>query len=267
MRRRDTEAATGALSRETRKRDRARRQSLVEPPTSGREVEKSAALERRPPEIEQAPRSDLATYVPPDPDQIGVTRRQFLNRSIVACFGISLAAASAPRCWPSCGRSPQGGFGSKVIQVGKITDIAAGDHRRQRLLLLRPRAALWMTRYPLAASTRPRRSTRRPVLASMEAGVTVVYQKCPHLGCRVPSCLTSQWFECPCHGSQYNQAGEKKGGPAPRGMDRFATTVDRRRAHRRHRHHHPGPADRHRHHRPGGRRTALRRGGALMPEP
>jgi cytochrome b6-f complex iron-sulfur subunit len=59
----------------------------------------------------------------------------------------------------------------------------------------------------------------------MEAGLVVVYQKCPHLGCRVPSCATSQWFECPCHGSQYNQAGEKKGGPAPRGMDRFKTEV------------------------------------------
>ncbi len=55
----------------------------------------------------------------------------------------------------------------------------------------------------------------------MEAGYVALYQKCVHLGCRVPSCETSQWFECPCHGSQYNQAGEKKGGPAPRGLDRF----------------------------------------------
>jgi cytochrome b6-f complex iron-sulfur subunit len=41
----------------------------------------------------------------------------------------------------------------------------------------------------------------------------------------VPECKSSQWFECPCHGSQYNQAGEKKGGPAPRGMDGFAMEV------------------------------------------
>ena len=41
----------------------------------------------------------------------------------------------------------------------------------------------------------------------------------------MPACLTSQWFECPCHGSQYNQVGEKKGGPAPRGLDRFAMAV------------------------------------------
>jgi cytochrome b6-f complex iron-sulfur subunit len=55
----------------------------------------------------------------------------------------------------------------------------------------------------------------------MEAGIVVVYQKCPHLGCRVPSCATSQWFECPCHGSKYNRVGEKQAGPAPRGLDRF----------------------------------------------
>ena len=40
-----------------------------------------------------------------------------------------------------------------------------------------------------------------------------------------PTANRSQWFECPCHGSQYNQVGEKKGGPAPRGMDHFGTTV------------------------------------------
>ncbi|HMC42913.1 MAG TPA: Rieske 2Fe-2S domain-containing protein, partial [Acidimicrobiales bacterium] len=35
-----------------------------------------------------------------------------------------------------------------------------------------------------------------------------------------------QWFECPCHGSKYNRVGEKKGGPAPRGLDRFGVSVD-----------------------------------------
>jgi cytochrome b6-f complex iron-sulfur subunit len=60
----------------------------------------------------------------------------------------------------------------------------------------------------------------------MEAGITALYQKCPHLGCRVPECASSQWFECPCHGSQYNRNGEKKAGPAPRGMDLFAVSLD-----------------------------------------
>ena len=59
-----------------------------------------------------------------------------------------------------------------------------------------------------------------------EYGLVALYQKCPHLGCRVPDCASSRWFECPCHGSQYNQVGEKKAGPAPRGMDRFSISVD-----------------------------------------
>ena len=44
-------------------------------------------------------------------------------------------------------------------------------------------------------------------------------------GCRVPWCPSSQWFECPCHGSKYNRVGEKQGGPAPRGLDRFVLEV------------------------------------------
>ena len=64
-----------------------------------------------------------------------------------------------------------------------------------------------------------------PVLNGMENGLVALYQKCPHLGCRVPECKSSQWFECPCHGSQYDRVGEKKAGPAPRGMDRFGITV------------------------------------------
>jgi cytochrome b6-f complex iron-sulfur subunit len=60
----------------------------------------------------------------------------------------------------------------------------------------------------------------------MSSGIVALYQKCPHLGCRVPTCATSQWFECPCHGSQFNRVGEKKGGPAPRGMDRFAVSIN-----------------------------------------
>ena len=63
------------------------------------------------------------------------------------------------------------------------------------------------------------------LISGMESGVIAMYQKCPHLGCRVPQCNSSQWFECPCHGSQYNRVGEKKGGPAPRGMDHFVVAV------------------------------------------
>ena len=52
-----------------------------------------------------------------------------------------------------------------------------------------------------------------------------LFQRCVHLGCRVPWCATSVGFECPCHGSKYNAVGEYFDGPAPRNLDRFAVEV------------------------------------------
>ena len=51
-------------------------------------------------------------------------------------------------------------------------------------------------------------------------------QKCPHLGCHVPYCESSGRFECPCHGSIYDLAGEYITGPSPRGMDRYEVKLD-----------------------------------------
>jgi cytochrome b6-f complex iron-sulfur subunit len=224
MRRRDLDTAVGQLSRETRKRDRG--ESPVTPdeegPTTGREVERAAALERRPPELEKVGAADLTAFVPPDPDTIGVTRRQFFNRSIVLFFALGLSsfgAAVLAFLWPV----PKGGFGSK-LRVGKVSDLQS-QITAAKGFLYNAEGRMWMTNYPSSAIDKAKKVYSQPVLNSMEAGIVVVYQKCPHLGCRVPSCGTSQWFECPCHGSQYNQAGEKKGGPAPRGMDRFSTEV------------------------------------------
>lgn len=221
-RRKDSQEAIGVLARETRARDKAAVISEGDAP-KGREIERLADLERKG-ELATTPKgaSDLTPYVPPDPETIGVARRQFLNRSIIAFFGLGLAgfgAAVLGFLWPQ----PKGGFGSK-IQVGKISDIQAKITANKGFYYV-PEGRMWLTNYPSAAAEKAKAVYPPPVLNSLEAGVAVLYQKCPHLGCRVPDCQSSQWFECPCHGSQYNQAGEKKGGPAPRGMDRFATEV------------------------------------------
>ena len=224
-RRRDAGTATGALSRETRRRDKVsplEAQSEAEPPETGRQVEARAEIERRPPELVKAGGGDLTEYVPPDPEAVGVTRRQFFNRSIVLVMGLSLTgfgAAVIAYLWPT----PKGGFGSK-IRVGNISDTIAKIEASSGFLYL-AEGRMWITEYPASALEKAKKVYPAPVLAGMEAGVVALYQKCPHLGCRVPSCATSQWFECPCHGSQYNQVGEKKGGPAPRGMDHFAMEV------------------------------------------
>lgn len=63
-------------------------------------------------------------------------------------------------------------------------------------------------------------------ITSTEGSLVALYQKCPHLGCRVPFCDSSGRFECPCHGSKFNLKGEYLAGPTPRGMDRFPVRVE-----------------------------------------
>ncbi len=225
-RRRDTGEVIGALARETRKRDRGAVPASVasEPAVTGREVEAAASLER----LEAS--SALATidakppvaWVPPDPEVLAVTRRQFFNRGIVTFFGLGLSgfgAACLAFLWPKLG----GGFGS-VIRLGNTSSIDAKIAEGSGFAYY-PEGRMWVTKYPSAALGAAR-NVYGAELPGMEAGYTALYQKCVHLGCRVPECKTSQWFECQCHGSQYNRNGEKKGGPAPRGLDRFPITVD-----------------------------------------
>lgn len=151
-----------------------------------------------------------------------VERRKFLNRSLVAFTGASTGMFGLgvfSFIWPQ----PVTGFGADV-NMGPIDDLLAqiADNNG---FVHRPEARTWITAYPAVALDKARGVYSNAELAGMEAGVVALFQKCPHLGCLVPKCVTSQWFECPCHCSHFNQVGEKRGGPTPRGMDRFAMEV------------------------------------------
>ena len=228
-RRRDTTAATGALSRETRRRDRSAdlpsaftNATGLQP--TGREVERAADAARRTRVVVVAPTAGApAPYVPPDDETVGVTRRQFLNRGIVNMFALGLGgfgAATLAFLWPT----GAGGFGSKIDLPASLDEMLAYYSDNKQPYYYAP-GRLYVSPYPKAALGKAKNVYGGGVLAGMEKGIVALYQKCPHLGCRVPWCTTSQWFECPCHGSQYNRVGEKKGGPAPRGMDRFSVTI------------------------------------------
>ena len=65
----------------------------------------------------------------------------------------------------------------------------------------------------------------RSYLVKIDGEVRALSRKCSHLGCGVSFCESSGQFECPCHGSAFNRAGELRGGPAPRGMDQHPTEV------------------------------------------
>ncbi len=221
---RDRASAVGTLSRETRKRDRSDSPPLaVADEATGRDVERAAAAEwRGSTEVEVAADAPPPAPVYMDEQALGVTRRQFLNRGVVGAFGLALSgfgASTIAFLWPS----GSGGFGSKV-NAGSLDDIKAGIRDANGFLYF-AEARTWFTEYPESAVGDAEKIYNGGVLDGMKAGINALYQKCPHLGCRVPECVSSQWFECPCHGSKYNQVGEKKAGPAPRGMDRFPVII------------------------------------------
>jgi cytochrome b6-f complex iron-sulfur subunit len=208
----------GSLSRETRSRDR--KAKIGADAATGREVEAAA----RTSEIVKAAPVEVAPFVAPDAEALGVSRRQFFNRTAVTLMAASIGAFGASVVgflW----KGAEGGFGSK-INAGKVDDLLAGIRANKGFLYL-AEARAWITEYPKGSLSKAQAvyGNQAPVFAGMQAGIVALYQKCPHLGCRVPECKSSQWFECQCHGSQYNRVGEKKGGPAPRGMDRFAVSI------------------------------------------
>jgi cytochrome b6-f complex iron-sulfur subunit len=223
-RRGDARRGAGALARDTVKRDRSDLVSVgaERAPVTGREVERAAEQERSTALVPAAPAAPPALYTPPDAEALAVTRRQFFNRSAITLMLLSLGAfggACIAFLWPQLGA----GFGTK-INVGNIDDLVAQIRANKNFLYL-PEGRAWLTEYPKEGLPKAEKVYAAPVFNGQKAGINALYQKCPHLGCRVPNCDSSQWFECPCHGSQYNRVGEKKGGPAPRGMDRFGVNV------------------------------------------
>ena len=229
--RRSDVRGAGALSGETLSRDKASRKESLAYEAAATE-ERSAAVAEAEGTASRGSGTALATiddepalvpWVAPDPEALGVSRRQFFNRATVslmtAGLGAFAAAAFVGFLWPS----GTGGFGG-AVPVGKLTAIKEGIKSGGGFFYA-PEARSWITEYPSEAL--PVAETVYPdnLLSAMREGIVVLSQKCPHLGCRVPECATSQWFECQCHGSQYNRVGEKKGGPAPRGMDRHPATI------------------------------------------
>ena len=221
-------ATTGRLSRETRQRD----DSATPVGTELATVDESEEARARADEARAAAggvpakraSGGVARYEPVDPEELGVTRRQFFNRGVLTglALGVSgFGAAALAFLWPS----QAGGAGSKVT-VGTIDDVEASLDKKEPFY--NASAKVYIQPYPKDALPKAKKvyANEPGVLAGMVEGFVALYQKCPHLGCRVPWCQTSQWFECPCHGSKYNRVGEKQGGPAPRGLDRFSMAVE-----------------------------------------
>jgi cytochrome b6-f complex iron-sulfur subunit len=156
--------------------------------------------------------------LPPRP-VTAVSRRDFFRRSLLASvlvFGAEFGGGSIAFLWPNL----KGGFGS-MIAAGSLADIKA-QLEAEGQPVYNGSGRFYVV---------PWNGNVTAEVDYMAEGVTAegimpLYQRCVHLGCRVPFCAQSKWFECPCHGSKYNGAGEYRLGPAPRGMDRFKISIE-----------------------------------------
>jgi len=158
--------------------------------------------------------------LPPGPttSMKSVSRRDFFRGSLITSllvFGAQFGGASLAFLWPNL----KGGFGS-VINVGSLSDI-----KNQIQQSGQPYYYGAGRVYIVPYNGTPTKDVNYEDEGVASQGIMALYQRCVHLGCRVPFCQTSKWFECPCHGSKYNEAGEYQLGPAPHGMDRFKISI------------------------------------------
>lgn len=119
-----------------------------------------------------------------------IDRRGFLSRAWK--LGVSaIAAAGVWTSWDALRPRLPAGFGTRIKTV-------PADAVPDNTVIEIPQARAYLTK--------------------VNGQVVALSEVCSHLGCRVPFCDSSGQFECPCHGSVFNRAGDYIAGPAPRDM-------------------------------------------------
>ena len=154
-------------------------------------------------------------------EEAGITRRQFLTKALRYSFGAFAGIQVLTWLgflWPKI----SGGFGGKV-DAGLVTDLKKQIVQPDGSIV--PAFIPDARAYVLPFDNNILEGSQFEDNGTVADGLTAVYQRCVHLGCRVPWCNSSQGFECACHGSKYNGVGEYYAGPAPRNLDRFPVTV------------------------------------------
>lgn len=214
---------TSGISSETLKADRSMAGVRVEPIPTPVVEETVVEVEVEVAEPASSPMAievvETQRVVEVSPEEAGATRRQFFNRAMNVTFfsflGI-MGINSLAFFWPRL----SGGFGSDV-DAGDLADVKSQVFTPDGSIipLFVPEAKAYVVPAPTSLSD-------QYLGKQVETeGLMALWQRCVHLGCRVPWCGPSQGFECPCHGSKYNSIGEYFAGPAPRNLDRFAVEI------------------------------------------
>jgi cytochrome b6-f complex iron-sulfur subunit len=169
-----------------------------------------------------AARPAVRTEPTPKPASV-MTRRDFFRGSLLVSLGVFAAefgGATIAFLWPNL----KGGFGS-TITLADPPEVIMEQINSQQEPYYFGAGRFYLINYQ--GDGVQDEIYAADLVAEVPGGqLMAIYQKCAHLGCRVPFCQQSQWFECPCHGSKYNYAGEYQLGPAPNGLQRFPVAVE-----------------------------------------
>lgn len=165
-----------------------------------------------------------------------ITRRGFMRRMLgvgVGILSLEFLGGTLAFLWPNLTE----GIGAEITIGDAATINTAAPDWQNGLPYIYGPANLFIVNVPAAKERVDGDGTvASPVadpgaevdeaLPFADRSILALWRKCPHLGCQVPQlCEASQWFECLCHGSKYTILGEKRDGPAPRGLDHFPVTV------------------------------------------
>ena len=160
--------------------------------------------------------------------QSGLSRRQMMRRSLGAALGLwvlEVTGGTLAFLWPNL----SSGFGA-VIVLGDFDTVKANPAVQGADITTGApsyfqEAQAYVT---LLDPTLGFQTGDSPEGDGAATNVRTLYQRCTHLGCKPNFCTKNYWFECPCHGSRYDRLGIKveELGPAPRSLDRFASSVD-----------------------------------------
>ncbi|MEN8222196.1 MAG: ubiquinol-cytochrome c reductase iron-sulfur subunit [Acidobacteriota bacterium] len=128
-------------------------------------------------------------------DKKGISRRSFLSVFGLTGFtlsGIFAAFTSLKFFKPSVDYGPP-----KSFRAGKPEDFKVG--------------------------TKVVYESDKVVVIHDKQGFAAISLVCTHLGCTVRTSYAG--FECPCHGSQFNEMGKSTGGPAPRPLEWYRVSL------------------------------------------
>lgn len=140
-----------------------------------------------------------------------VSRREFLNYVWAGSLAIFMAASGGAMFAFAMPRFKEGEFGG-TYTVGTVAEkLPAPDSPPVNY----PDLKFWLVNIGPEAAAK----------GGGQQGLVALYKVCVHLGCLYAWVDSTVRFECPCHGSKYEEDGTYIEGPAPRDLDRFRIVI------------------------------------------